>query len=182
MATVRDIMTKEVATVDPETTLRDTLELLRAEDVTGAPVVTNGDVIGVVSLTDLMEFEATSPAVPTERSTQPEWGEFEEPNVWEAGDESPAAYFVDFWDDVGADVAERFESPEAPEWDLLEEHVVGEVMSRQVIAMSPDDDLRDAAKLMLEAVVHRVLVMEDSELLGIVTATDIVRAVAEGTL
>lgn len=101
--------------------------------------------------------------------------------MWEEGtEEDPAAYFVDFWSDAGAEVTERFEETASPEWDDLGEHVVGEIMSRQVVALAPDAEVREAAELMLEADVHRVLVMEDGELLGIVTMTDVVRVVAEG--
>lgn len=180
--TVSDVMTREVESVDAEMSLREALDVLRGADVTGAPVVRNDEVLGVISVTDILEFEATSPGVPARRSGQTEWGEFESPEVWEEGAESPSAYFVDFWSDVGAEVTERFEESDSPEWDLLEEHVVGEVMSRQVVALPPDAGLDQAARLMLEADVHRILVMDDGELRGLVSATDVVRAVAEGLL
>lgn len=182
MTAISEIMTADVATVEPDMSLREALDLLRAEEVTGAPVVQNGEVIGVLSITDIVEFEATNPGVPRERTDQTEWGEFESPEMWEEGAESPATYFVDFWSNAGAEVTERFDETESPEWDVLEEHVVGEVMTRQVVALPPDADLRDAARLMLEADVHRILVIEDGELHGILTTTDVVRVVAEGTV
>lgn len=180
MTVIGDIMTADVATVEPDMSLREALDVLRAEDVTGAPVVQNGEVMGVLSITDIVEFEATNPGVPRERPEQVEWGEFESPEVWEEGADAPAAYFIDFWTNAGADVSERFEESDSPEWDVLEEHVVGEIMSRQVVALPPDAELRDAAQLMLEADVHRILVTEGGELKGILTTTDVVRVVAEG--
>lgn len=182
MITVNEIMTSDVASVEPQMSLRDALEVLRAEDVSGAPVVQNGEVVGVVSVTDLLEFEATSPGVPSSRPGQTEWGEFESPDVWEEGAESPSAFFVDYWSDVGAEVTERFEESDSPEWDALGEHVVAEVMTRQVVALPPGSDLREAAGLMLEADVHRILVLDDGQLHGIVTTMDVVRAVAEERL
>lgn len=182
MPTVSDIMTDDVAEVEPGMTLRDALDVLRAEEVSGAPVVAGGEVVGVVSATDLLEFEATNPGVPVQREAQREWGGFEEPDVWEEGDESPSAYFVGFWDDTGADVSERFEATESPEWDTLDEHTVSEIMSRQLVALPPGADVRDAARLMIEADVRRILVLEHGELRGIVSMTDIVRAVADGSV
>lgn len=175
-------MTSDVATVEPEMSLRDALDILRGEEVSGAPVVQNDEVVGVVSATDILEFQATNPGVPTERRGQPEWGEFESPDRWEEGSEAPGAYFVDYWSNAGAELTERFESSDSPEWDRLEEHTVSEVMSRQVVAMPPGADLREAARLMLEAEVHRILVIEDGRLRGIVSTTDVVRAVANDEL
>lgn len=178
--TLREVMTEEVVTVGPETTLRDAVEALRDAGVSGLPVVAGGKVVGVVSARDILEFEADAPGVPTEQPTQVEWGGLEEePDEWEEDEEPPAGFFTGMWPDVGADVLERFQEVGAPEWDLLEEHVVAEVMTQRIRAMGPDREVADAAARMLEAGIHRVLVMEGERLLGIVSTMDIVRAVAE---
>lgn len=182
MATVKDIMTEELATVGPQMSLREALEILRAEEVSGAPVLQGGEVVGVVSVTDLLEFEATSAGVPTQQPERSEWAEYEAPEVWEEGTESPSAFFVGFWSNEAVDVTERFEASASPEWDQLENHVVAEVMTRQIVALAPDAEIEEAAQLMLDAEVQRLLVLDDGELAGIVTATDVVRAVAEHTI
>lgn len=183
MPTCRDIMTSEVATLEQEMTLRDAVELLRAEGVTGAPVVSGaGDVVGVISATDLLEFEATTGGVPTERPEMLGLKTTEASAEWEPGEDPPSAYFLEMWSDAGADVLERFSETEGPEWDVLAEHVVGEIMTRSVCSVSPDEELRAVARYMHERGVHRVLVLEDGALEGIVTATDFVRALAEGVL
>lgn len=182
MATVSEIMTKDVVTVDPEASLRDALETFRADDVSGAPVARNDELVGVISITDLLEFEATSPGVPASRPQQTDWGEFEAPDVWEEGSETPAAFFVDYWSDAGAEITTRFAEEQQPEWDLLENHVVAEVMTRTVVSVGPGSTIKEAAERMLKADVQRILVIEDGELVGIVTSTDVVRAVAEGTV
>ena len=182
MPTVKEIMTDDVMALDAGLSLRETLEILRAENVSGAPVVAGQSVVGVVSSTDILEFAATTPGVPTSRPDRGEWGEYEAPEVWEEGSDSPSTFFADYWPDAGADVTARFEEADSPEWDLLADRTVGEVMTRKVVAVTPDTEVSAAATLMLQAGVHRVLVMTDSELLGIVSATDIVRAVAEGSI
>lgn len=182
MKKVREIMTERVVSVDPNATLREALEVFRAHDVTGAPVLDGSRVLGVLSVTDLSEFEATTAGVPTSRedreSTDPLLGP---PERWADEPDPPSDYFVHFWADAGAEITSRFESPDAPEWDLLSDHRVTEAMTRQVIAIGPDASLREAARTMTDAGVHRLLVMEDGDLRGIVTTTDIVRAVAESS-
>lgn len=80
---------------------------------------------------------------------------------------------------AGTDLARRLEGAEGPDWDVLEEHTVGEVMSRALLALGPDAEAREAARLMLRSGVHRILVMEDDRLLGVVSTTDIVKAVSQ---
>lgn len=179
MAAIREIMTEDVVGIEAGETLRSALELFRSEGVSGAPVLQGGRVVGVVSLTDLSEFAATTSAVPSERPAETEGRAFEAADTWKEGTDSPSAYFVDFWSNVGAELTTRFEGSESPEWDLLEEHVVSEVMTPQVVHLPPDAEIREAARLMVDAEVQRILVLEGEELRGIVTATDVVRAVAE---
>lgn len=180
---VRDVMTRDVVVVDQNQTLRDALELFRSEEITGAPVVEGERVLGVVSLTDLSEFTATQPAVPTSREDRAVRDALEEePEGWTEGDDPPSAYFIDFWSNAGAEVTSRMDAPEGPEWDQLEEHVVSEVMTRKVLSVDADADVQQAARIMADAGVQRVLVMSDDALAGILSASDIVRAVAEGKL
>jgi len=179
-------MTGDVAVLNQDETLRDALELFRSKEVNGAPVLQGGRVIGVVSLTDLSEFTATQPAIPTSRDDRSmrdalEEGE-EDLDPWTADEQPPSTYFIDFWSNAGADVSSRMDISDGPEWDRLEEHVVSEVMTRKVLQVEPDADVREAARVMADAGVQRVLVMADGALEGIVSASDIVRAVADGKL
>lgn len=179
MASVSQIMTREVSTVDAEMTLREALEALRGWNVGGAPVVQGSEVVGVLSVTDLLEFEATTPPVPAFRGDQAALGDWGEPEPWEE-DEEPPLYFIDFWTDVEAEVGVRMESVEGPEWDYLRDHTVSEAMSRKILAVPAGADVRRAARLMADAGVNRLLVVEERELAGVISASDIVRAVADG--
>jgi CBS domain-containing protein len=177
---LKDLMTTDVVTVEPQTTLRDIVELLQAQGISGAPVVTGSRVRGVISITDVLRFQTEVPqAIPTQRADQMDWGELEEPEVWVEGDSSPSSFFLDYWEDAGADVWERFSETEGPEWDVLQEHTVSEVMTRVLYTLTPDSEVHEAAEYMLRAGVHRLLVTQDLALVGIVTATDILRGVAE---
>jgi CBS domain-containing protein len=179
MLRLRDIMTTDVTTVSPQTTLREAAELLAARHLGGAPVVEGPRVVGVVSASDILAFEASTPGVPAAGEEPQEWDEWGELPGWETGDEPPARYFTELWADAGADVAERMVETAAVEWDVLAEHTVAEVMTRRVLALPPTADVAAAAERMHAANVHRVLVMDGGKLLGIVTSMDLARAVAD---
>ena len=183
MLRLRDIMTTEILTVTPETSVREALELLGLRHVSGAPVVSNGKLVGVVSGTDLMTFASALPGVPTERD-QGEGSVWPEPLVEqdvEQENEPSAAFFSELWDDSGAEVPERVAAVEGPEWNMLEEHDVSEVMSRPPLAsLAPEADAELAADLMKQRRIHRVLVVtDDGTLVGIVSALDIAKAAAD---
>lgn len=182
MIKVRDLMTEDVVTVGPHTTLRDLVSVLRDERVSGVPVVSGDKVVGVVSMTDVMEFEASTPPVPTDRPGQTEWGELEVVEPWDDDEDDSLTFYTDLWPDVGADVLERFEETRSPEWDVLAEHVVAEIMTARVRAIVPEATGREAARAMREARIHRVLVMDGERLLGLLSASDIVGAVADEVL
>ncbi len=178
---VRDVMTTEVVTVSPDQSLRDVIGLLDHRHIGGAPVVSGRQVLGVITASDVLAWEAVTPGVPAEQAAQLDW-ELESPPEVVEGEEAPGAYFSDWWADAGGDVAERFQVTRAPEWDLLGEHTVSEAMTTSLCTIGPDVELAEAARHMLQAGVHRLLVTENSTLLGIVTTSDIVRAVAERRL
>lgn len=177
-ATVREIMTHNVVTLSPDDTLRDAIGVLDAERISGAPVVARGELLGVLSTTDLLTFEAATPGVPTEDDTR-----VQEPAV---GTDEPrkdethpvSAYFTDIWDNAGADVLERMRSTTSPEWDVLGEHVVSEAMSPGVRSVQAHASLADAAAYMLDERIHRALVLDGDRLVGIVAALDFLRAIA----
>jgi CBS domain-containing protein len=64
----------------------------------------------------------------------------------------------------------------------LEDVTVDEVMTRKVQSLPPDCSVDEAALLMGERQIHRVLVMQGDVLLGIVSTSDVARAVAEHRL
>lgn len=180
---IRDVMTTDVLTLSPATTVREAAELLVAHHVGGAPVVAGQRVVGVLSLTDIADFEANVPAVPSERTDEVEWGDLTEtPRDYESEAEPAGTFFTELWTDVGAEVDARFDAARMSERDVLGEHTVDEVMSRTVHSMSPDAQVDAAAYQMQELGIHRVLVMDKGKLLGIVTTMDVAKAVAEHKL
>jgi CBS domain-containing protein len=74
------------------------------------------------------------------------------------------------------------EAEERDRRELLHDTAVRDIMTPRTLTIAPDADVRDAAREMLYAEVHRLFVEEDGELLGVISTTDIVRAIATGKI
>jgi CBS domain-containing protein len=61
---------------------------------------------------------------------------------------------------------------EFPVWDE-EVRQVGDIMTEEVLTVGPDTPISEIAERMARDRVHRVLVMEDDKLVGIVTSIDV---------
>ena len=180
MLKLSEIMTRDVVTVTPETTLREAVELFTAKHISGAPVVSGREVVGVVSASDILEFAASTPEVardPLERSS---WSNATNDADEEPVDAIPGSYYTDLFAGEAADVANRIDDPS--EASMLDAHSVDEVMTHDAIALSPNDSVVAAAALMRGHSIHRVLVVDDNILVGILSTLDLARAVAEHKL
>ena len=75
------------------------------------------------------------------------------------------------------------ESPDAERRaQVLEETLVQEIMTAKPITIDPDADVHDAARQMLYGEIHRLFVEYDGALVGVISQTDIVGAVAAAKL
>ena len=182
MLRLQDIMTRDIVTLSPEHSIREAMSILTSRHISGAPVLSNSKVVGVVSLTDLAELAANVPGAPEQRMRESDWSEWDEPVELPDGEEPPSAYFQRLWEDSGAEVTEQIEEPDSPEWNALQDHTVGEAMTRDVRFLHPGTSVEDAAQFMRDASIHRVLVMDNQELLGVVSTKDISNAVADHKL
>jgi CBS domain-containing protein len=193
MLKVRDIMTRQVFTLSPDLTLEQASGLFAEKHVSGAPVVANGRVVGVISQSDILELAASAAASPAEptgievRSSEEESDRRPLP-TWEEA-EATARFFADPWLDLSEESTaaqlietEPFGESAGYESSVLAAHTVDEVMSRAVQTVRPSDDVTEAADHMRRTGIHRVLVMEGNELLGILTALDVAKAVADRRL
>ena len=185
MLRLANIMTKNVVTATPEMTLREAAELFAANHISGAPVVSGTKVVGVVSSADILAFAASQRGDDADAAREPGIGTWTGPT---ADDEvssevlPSASYFTQLWSDASDAVSDRLDNPDGAELDMLDEHTVDEIMSRPLVMLAPTDDVLRAATIMEEKSIHRVIVVEHGELVGIVSTLDIVRAVAERTL
>ncbi len=182
MLRLSDIMSRDVVTFDQNLSMRDAMNSLASHHMSGAPVVSGNNVVGVISATDLLEFASSLPSLNEER---------EERDLESSGDDTAGfdddgnfhSFFLDSSDEAGADSASRHFATDGLEWNVLEEHTVSESMTRVPICSLPSNaPVTEAAEYMQRASVHRILVIDAGKVVGIVTTTDIARAAAEGKL
>ena len=66
--------------------------------------------------------------------------------------------------------------------DILETTLVREIMTAKPVTVEPDADVHDAARQMLYGEIHRLFVEYDGALVGVLSQSDIVGAVAGAKL
>ena len=145
-----DIMTTPVKAVSAGSTLADVMTLLTDERISGAVVTTSGGrPVGVVSLSDVVAHMAGL----------------------ERDGRGLGGYYAlgDAWDDVGHRLAAGQDEDAA-------RTQVEAVMTPELVSVDVAARLPEVARVMTERGVHRVLVLEDEHVVGIVSTTDVVRA------
>ena len=122
---VADLMTSEVDTVSPDDTVQGLFDRMLVERHTGYPVVEEGDVVGIVTLSDAKEVS------PYER----------------------------------------------------EAFLVEDVMTEDVVTVGPDAEAFEALQTLSRESFGRLVVVEDDDLAGILSRTDVMTAldVLEGS-
>lgn len=146
----RNLMQSDVATLRPDMTLREMAVLLSEEQVHGAPVVDGaGRLIGVASHTDLVR------AVSQE----------DEPSF-------PGGSFFNFGGPEGKALGS---DPAMPSGSVSDEMTVSDIMSRDVVTATEDATAGELAELMLAEDVLRVIITRNDRLVGLVSASDLLR-------
>jgi CBS domain-containing protein len=169
---VEDIMQQKVVTVTPDTTVRSLLRQLVNAQITGVPVVTEeGEIVGVVSTTDVIRLGAEEAEVPRVDLT---WEPLAIPSE-EYDEDSAAAFFMqpDAWSHPTEGQARAV--PEG----VFDGFTVADIMTPAVFTVKPRDTLEDVAKFLLQGRIHRALVVENGQLVGIVTTFDLLRGFVE---
>lgn len=157
MKTVRDIMSTNLITVEEDMSVKDLALLLTGEEITGAPVVdAHGEVVGVVSSTDVVQLAAREREVPLPR-------EFGNAFYVREGTRSPELTPESDWLD----------------WTRFDARIVREIMNPLLHSIGADTTIGELAELLLNRRIHRALVFEDDELVGIVTTYDVLRWVVD---
>jgi CBS domain-containing protein len=65
---------------------------------------------------------------------------------------------------------------------LFDDTSVSEIMTVRPLTVSPDSHVREAAQQMLYADIHRLFVVDGDRVVGVISTSDIMRAVATGQL
>ena len=152
----RQVMHPDPVCARPEQTLVELRQLLVASHVTGAPVVEHGKLVGVISRSDLARVEELMTVLDSAVNAESGYLEHE---------------------------ADGFSHGSRAAYDGFRRRVtdlrVRDAMRTQVISCQPDSPIVDVAREMIEQRVHRIIVVEGQRPVGIISALDIVRLVAD---
>lgn len=163
----RDIMSEEVITIQIDSNLKELALVLHENGISGAPVIdADGTLVGVVSESDLVRIRSNAAPARSSRINT-----------------SPAMPYDE--NDEAAEIHGYFKN--SAEGDLLEngfvEEVIGEsqvadIFTPFVVSAGVDTPVTDLASIMYEKRIHRLLIVEDKSLVGIVTTMDFLKLFA----
>ena len=149
MLQARDIMTSEVITVSPQTTVLDLARLLAQHKINGAPVVDDeGRLVGVVTQSDLIDRAK----------------KFELPHVITILDahlylERPSTFKKNL--------------------EKLMGNLVSDIMTAPPVTITGQVAVDEIATIMARRQVHTLPVVEGGKLIGIIGKIDIIRALGQ---
>ena len=146
--TVESVMQTSVVAVSPETTLADVQRLFVEEEIHGAPVVDDdGSVVGVVTSADLLR------AAEEERDTAVVDSDYFRDTLEFSGPD---------WSGVPEDLQDR-----------LANLTAADAMTPQAVTVRRTTTVPEVAALLRQHRVHRVFVVEEQGLVGVVSTFDL---------
>ena len=158
----RDVMRTQVVTLSPLDSIHSALSTFEDHRIGGAPVTDDdGKVVGVLTLSDVARTEHLSGD-----RLSPQRGTFEMSDF--DGEEAPDE----------ADPDEVFFAKSDYSAELAGEDRVGDWMTQRVVTVAPRDHLPAVCAKMVRHQIHRVFVVDDERVVGIISSFDIVRCVA----
>ena len=142
----RDVMTKPVVSVHPDTSLREIARLLLDKGISAVPVVDDkGAPIGMVSEGDLIR---------PERAAREAWRQS--------------------WLEIFAEGEPL--APELLAWLQSQSHIARAALSAPVITVGEDTELGEIARVLVTHRIKRVPVVRDGRVTGIIARDDLLRA------
>lgn len=152
LVTARDLMRKDVVTVSYADALSDVERTLSDHRISGAPVTDEaGHIIGIISLKDLISRYAE------DSDARPRRG---------------AGFFHLSTEELLDDDFDAFSVPAEAE------ETAGDIMTGEIYSVSVDAGLKEIAQSMLEHKVHRLLVQQDGQYVGLVSTMEILAALS----
>ena len=149
---VKDLMNPDVMTVADEMTTDELARYFIEREISGAPVVdSQGHLIGVVSMTDIGRNMAEASELESSRSSS-------------------------FYRDIAADFTLEDRGERYSEERAI---TVRDVMTPMIYQVPVTASVAEAARIMVERHIHRLVVTQGKEPVGIITSMDVLKMVAE---
>jgi len=151
---VKDIMTKKVITFKPDDTLHKALETFTNSRISGAPVVKDGKLAGLITELDVIKvIDIYTPKI--HFTSMPH-------------------FFL-----VLAGLKSRSKTSELKKKVMAASKLkVEDFMTKEPVTLEPNADIMEAARIIDTYKVNRIPIVEDGKVKGIITRNDIIKAVA----
>ncbi|MGC8812061.1 MAG: CBS domain-containing protein [Candidatus Aenigmatarchaeota archaeon] len=156
MKKVRDFMSCNVICLSPEDSIFDAAKVFSEKNISGAPVVKDGKIVGIISISDIIRFISMK-LQKADISQIPSLSLLLFDFIRSSKD-----YLV-FKKEIGK----------------ISRAKVKNAMSTKVICISPEASIIEAASLMEKNDVNRLPVVENEKLVGIIAREDLVKALIE---
>lgn len=145
MLTAKDIMSKDVVSVQSQTSVAELAKLLTTHHISGVPVIDDvGKVVGVVTESDLID-QSKKLHIPTVITILDSVFYLENPDKME------------------------------DEMKKIAGTKVGDICSGPPKTISPDTQLDEIATIMAESNIHTIPVLDEEKLVGIIGKKDIIK-------
>lgn len=155
---VREVMNPDVIAVRDDMTIQEAAAFLVENQISGAPVEdSEGRLIGVVSYADIARATSEMPRLDAPPGES----------------EAVSKYFARDWEDLRE--TEALPDPPQPGPGLT----VREIMTPELFSVAVGAPVGTAARMMLDAHIHRVLVTDGHKVVGILTTSDLLALLTE---
>jgi CBS domain-containing protein len=151
--TAKAIMTSPVVTVRENMSVEEVSDFFTDRMISGAPVLDDkGCPVGVITLTDIVRNEPRREHI--------------------ISDKVASDYVLEAWE-------AQFSSDELTGYHIEESEtlLVHDIMTPFVYRVKEDTPVKELADIMVSGRIHRLFVTRDEEIVGIVTALDLLKAV-----
>ncbi len=177
MLTVKDLMNADVVTVRPEDSARTLARVLADSEISGVAVVNAaGHVVGVVSSTDLVRLAADEADVNlTAVSVRLDLDRTPDPDADPEDTIEADAWGFFLPEDSPFKGNELLDQVPETSFDTV---TVADLMTPVTFSVRPRMPVTELCEFLVRGRIHRALVVDDEELVGIVTSQDVLKAVA----
>ena len=184
---IKNLMSEDLITIDKDQNLSDALKLLRKHNISRLPVTNNKELVGIISERDIADKLGSSkyesmPASRLHISSVMVKDILTVPETMQLGD--VAKVMLDHGigsvpvmrDDKMVGIVSKADFTTLAVGIAFDKIAVKEIMTKDLVSVSPTERLVHARRLMLEAHIGRLPVVDDEELVGMITSKDLMRA------
>ena len=151
---VKDVMNTNVVFCKPDDTAREVAKILNENNISGVPILDGDELVGIISEGDLLKLLII-----------PEKGELWLPSPFEVI-EVPIREYLG-WEDTKKILSDVGSTK------------VEEIMTKDVHTISSEASVEEASEHMVRHRINRLPVIEDDQVVGIVTRGDIIQGLAK---